>query len=343
MSALKNFTQEQYIEDHSYRRFSKFKTVDEFNSHFEQSMLFHKKRFTKSEYIALNRLRKYAYSENSPDTIGVAWSKIQTVVAATHEKTIFGISRSTFERMLKKAIRLNLVKVRPQFKDNKRQKHNVYTFNRFEELTPEAFEIVEIVPKTNTIDVGNDMKIDTPITLLLELPKLKELNTYSQAKNVIKDMEIDKKIEKEFQKEDTPYHKVRKMIEGLLPEKDAVYKIYGIWLAHTKHLGFEIDFEVCRFAVKKLIQEVKRRKSLELISLENPYGYFNGIVKNMIAVQAQKNIEEIESSYEWFTALRDRKKIAYIENDRVVRKMPDNFKEAYSDNINRSLDDFIFD
>ena len=192
MNALK-----YYAEENNYHLLSKFKTVEEFNNHFEQSMLLHKDKFTKSEYLALNKLRKFAYSEKSPNTVGVAWVRAQKVVAATHKETLhltesFGISRSTFNRMLRKAKKLNLVTVINQYDEHRYKKHNVYVFNRLEDLTPESFGKVEIVSESNTIEASKIEKTDATVTLILELPKLKEKPITYQKEETVNNQKIEK-------------------------------------------------------------------------------------------------------------------------------------------------------
>jgi hypothetical protein len=293
-----------YAEKNLYHRFSKFKTVEEFNNNFEQAMVFHKDKFTKGEYAALNRLRKFAYSEKNKNTIGVAWSKAESVIGET-------VSRSTFHRMLLKAKKLNLITVINQYKKNKYKKHNVYVFNRFTDLTPEKFEIVQ---EKQTNDTTEQVNFDTTRTnLLLELPLLKDLKTYSASESVNVDNNVDKKLEMK----DTPYHQIRKMIEGLLPDKQAISRIYGIWLAQSSKSGIEIDFEVAKIAVKRLILEVKRRYNRELKPLKNPYGYFNGILKNLI------NHESDSEDLDWYKPLKHNQRTYSNRNERAVRPAPE--------------------
>lgn len=157
-----------YAEQNHYDKLSKFQSLKEFNNHFEQAMLHLKDHFTKSEYIALNKLRKFA-----ADISGVAWCKLQRAVAGTHQDDTFGVSRATFDRMLRKAKKLNLITVINQARKNKWQKHNVYVFNRLDEINmPED----EIVSNSHTIDAPESEKIDAPLTInLSELPKEKQV------------------------------------------------------------------------------------------------------------------------------------------------------------------------
>lgn len=159
-----------YAKERNYDLLSKFTDINDFNNNFEQAMIDVKSEFTKSEYIALNKLRKFA-----ANVVGVAWCKIQKAVASTHAYEMIGVSRSTFDRMLRKARRLNLITVINTQKANNYQAHNIYVFNRVDELTLSK-EIGEIVSESHTIDVADDAKIDAAKTTnLSELPLQKQV------------------------------------------------------------------------------------------------------------------------------------------------------------------------
>lgn len=143
-----------YATKNGYNSLAKFKNIREFNSNFEQAMLDVKADFTKSEYIALNKLRKFA-----AEIAGVAWCKLQTAVASTHVSEQMGVSRSSFDRMIRKAKKLNLITVIPQQRANHYRKHNVYVFNRADELAIDG-----IVSDLRTIEVADNANIDVAIT-----------------------------------------------------------------------------------------------------------------------------------------------------------------------------------
>lgn len=180
-------TTSTYAEERNYDMLSKFDSIRDFNNQFEQAMLSLKSVFTKSEYIALNKLRKFAGSAIA----GVAWCKAQKAVAATHMDALIGVSRSTFDRMLRKAASHNLLKVIRQERSNKYRTHNVYVFNR-------ADEVVEIVSKTDTIDVAADVKIDEAIsTNLSDLPLEKQVK--DNIKTPISDSEKESEVQKDVE------------------------------------------------------------------------------------------------------------------------------------------------
>jgi len=180
-------TTNTYAEERGYDMLSKFDSIRDFNNQFEQAMLTIKSVFTKSEYIALNKLRKFAGSAIA----GVAWCKAQKAVAATHMDALIGVSRSTFNRMLRKAASHNLLTIIRQERSNKYQTHNVYVFNR-------ADEVVEIVSKTDTIDVADNAKIDQAISLSLsDLPLQKQVKELKETH--ISDSENEAEVQKDVE------------------------------------------------------------------------------------------------------------------------------------------------
>jgi hypothetical protein len=83
------------------------------------------KLLTKSELIALKRLVRFSAS-----VFGVCNAKIGTIVSATHNNN-FGISRSSFKRMLLKAQEMSLITIHHTF-NNGKQGHSVYVFNCYQ-------------------------------------------------------------------------------------------------------------------------------------------------------------------------------------------------------------------
>ncbi|OLS37912.1 hypothetical protein BTR22_05220 [Alkalihalophilus pseudofirmus] len=111
-----------------FAHLSQFNSIKDFNNNVEKWLCDHKSHFTKSELIALKRLVRF-----SAKHYGVSNAKVQTLVSATHkQKDQGGISRSTFERMLRKAKQIGLLVVNGTTKANGKGKgHNVYVFKRY--------------------------------------------------------------------------------------------------------------------------------------------------------------------------------------------------------------------
>jgi hypothetical protein len=119
----------------NFKHLSKFSSLKDFNNNIEQWMIDIKSSFTKSELIALKRLIRFAAK-----IPGICNAKIQTIISATHEKNeMGGISRSTFERMLRK--------VENTMRYGK-QGHNVYVFNPYvaqEDSSSNEIEVPETI------------------------------------------------------------------------------------------------------------------------------------------------------------------------------------------------------
>lgn len=111
----------------SYAEYSQFKTITEFNTSIEMFLADHKQDFSKGELIAFKRLTKYAAKY-----YGVANAKIGTFVKTINEKLNgYGISRRTFERMIRKAEGFGILVKIHTVKAKGGQGHNVYIFQEF--------------------------------------------------------------------------------------------------------------------------------------------------------------------------------------------------------------------
>jgi hypothetical protein len=117
----------------NFKEYSKFKNLKDFNNNIEMFLAEHKEDFTKSELVAFKRLVRF-----SAKFVGVANAKIGTLLKAINEKANgFGVSRSTFERMLRKAKSLGILTVENTRKIKGGKGHNVYVFNTIEVLKRE--------------------------------------------------------------------------------------------------------------------------------------------------------------------------------------------------------------
>lgn len=134
------------IEEFSH--LSQFKDIKDLNNNVEMFLSIHHKDFTKSELIAFKRLTKYMAKVK-----GVANAKIQTLVKATHTigGLFGGVSRSTFERMLRKAKKLGILKVENTTKLKGGKGHNVYILQRFDALKEEKLTHCENEAKPCTV------------------------------------------------------------------------------------------------------------------------------------------------------------------------------------------------
>ncbi|WP_458353201.1 hypothetical protein [Peribacillus frigoritolerans] len=123
----------------NFKEYSKFSSIKEFNNTIEIFLTDHKKHFTKGELVAFKRLVRF-----SAKYVGVANAKIGTLVKAINEKVNgFGVSRSTFERMLRKAKDLGIVSIVNTKKSKGGKGHNVYIFNTIDVLKKRKLKYCE--------------------------------------------------------------------------------------------------------------------------------------------------------------------------------------------------------
>ena len=145
----------------AFQHLSNFKSLKDLNNNIEQILLDYKTAFTKSELIGLKHLLQFCAKVK-----GVATARICKLISATFKDGKVGISRRTFERMLKKAEELGILTIKNGERWNGSQTSNIYVFNRYETVkkhaeiqSNQASEVVEIVPESNTTGVPEQEKL----------------------------------------------------------------------------------------------------------------------------------------------------------------------------------------
>ncbi|GAE34997.1 hypothetical protein [Halalkalibacter akibai] len=111
----------------SFTHLSQFTSVKEFNESTKQVLQLYRDQFTKKEQTALLTLIQY-----SVKYFGICNARIDILVAAANsDKT--SLSRTTFERMLRKAKALDILSIHSTIREKKGgNSHNVYVFHRFD-------------------------------------------------------------------------------------------------------------------------------------------------------------------------------------------------------------------
>ncbi|WP_209121706.1 hypothetical protein [Alkalihalobacillus sp. BA299] len=112
-----------------FAHLSEFHSVKEFNESMKQVRKLYEYHFTKGERIALLTLIQYSVKKH-----GVCNARIGKLVQAAQAHN-GGISRSTFERMLRKAKKLGIISIHHTIRQKGGYSHNVYIFHRFDGAT----------------------------------------------------------------------------------------------------------------------------------------------------------------------------------------------------------------
>lgn len=120
--SIKTSTIEAFVD------YSQFNHLEEFREHVTLWMVDYRNHFTRNEQIAFQRLILFA--EKVP---GVCNAKIGTMLKSIYEERgeLGMISRSSFKRMLQKAIKFGIITVYETVRKNGSQFSNLYIFNRY--------------------------------------------------------------------------------------------------------------------------------------------------------------------------------------------------------------------
>lgn len=236
-----------------YKQLSQFRDLKDFNNHFEQWMLDIKDNFTKSQLIALKRLVRYSASIQ-----GVCYAKIQTIVAATHKLSEMGsISRSTFERMLRKAKQFGLIEVINTKSKSGRQAHNVYVFQPYK-----SYNSTDAIKN----EVAKGEKIEVPkesIILSKTSNQLIDLRTNKRVRNNSPEF-VSSWVNKEFAK-----------LASYFMQPKEVNELWRISFIHGKQFNLCSGdvVEVALDSFKALISKLKAKRII------NPMGYYSNTIK----------------------------------------------------------------
>lgn len=237
----------------NFAHLSQFRDLKDFNNNVEQWMVDIKEEFTKSELIALKRLIRF-----SAKVPGVCNAKIQTIVAATHDGTI-GISRSTFERMLRKAKALGFIEVHNTSKRGY-QAHNVYVFIPFP-ISEKATNFTKEVARNENIDVPN-----------------KTVNP-SESINLLINKRIDDTLDHTYVSNRVP-KRFTALVKCFFDDAKIIEEYYRMYRISTHYLtGYNSDdlLDIGLDSFKQMIRALKRNKVRK-----NPYAYYYGVLQRKL-------------------------------------------------------------
>lgn len=112
----------------SYKDYSNFTTLKDFNNQIEMFLAVHKEEFTNLEFVLFRRLTKYCAK-----IYGVSNASIRTILHAAMELDLNGesVSESTFHRMKRKAMKLGILESKETKRDNNSQSANLWIFKRY--------------------------------------------------------------------------------------------------------------------------------------------------------------------------------------------------------------------
>ena len=253
-----------------YIHLSNFRDLKDFNNNFEQHMVDFKASFTKGELIGLKRLARF-----SVVVPGICNAKIQTLVAACNE--LGEISRSTFERMLKKAKEFGIVQVINTQKGNGKQGHNVYVFNQYKQAdSPISGSEISLSPSN-----------DVPKPAIIDAPK-ESINLSKTSK--IKDNKRNQSLPVEFVSDNVP-EDFTKLAGYYFDKASTIEKLWSkVNIAAYKYC-FEQDkvlaLEVGLTSLKQTVRALKVKK------VRDKFGYFYGVLMKKFEVKYFEELTDL--------------------------------------------------
>ncbi|UTR12102.1 hypothetical protein MM300_07370 [Evansella sp. LMS18] len=162
----------------NFSEFSKFQSIEEFNTHIRQWLDFSGSVFTKGELIGLTRLVRYCVK-----VVGVANMKIGTILRTIHEEFDGnGISRSTFKRMIGKAKGIGMLTVMELSREKGGQSSNLYIFHPCPENI-ETSRSQKGPPPEKAFKATTQQKTSPPSSVS-EPPSREQLNHHKTNKNL---------------------------------------------------------------------------------------------------------------------------------------------------------------
>lgn len=260
-----------------FKRLSQFRDTKDFNNNIEQWLVEVKKEFTKGELVALKRLIRYACK-----FAGVSNAKIQTIISATHEGSI-GISRSTFERMLRKAKKLNLIVVHNTKRGNF-QGHNVYVFQCYQSKI-DIRKQNDVVKKTK-IDVPN--KTNNPF-------ETNSQNINKRNKDVLINNQRENVkylgLNAEFVSERVP-SVFTNFVKCFFDNAEIIEELYKMYtISVSKLTSVYKDSELLHEGLEAFKQTIR---SMKLGKVRNMYAYYYGTLQKKLDNLYYGLIEEIQ-------------------------------------------------
>ncbi|WP_078430531.1 hypothetical protein [Alkalihalobacterium alkalinitrilicum] len=275
---------EQYI------RYSQFSNLQEFNVSNKKALDIHGHHFTKGERIAFDILTRF-----SVKVLGVCNARICKLVQAC-QITQGGISRSTFERMLRKAKSLGIISILHTVRETGGYAHSVYIFNRFD--TPNNEQLTEGKNSQNPHPPTTNLCKNRQETHLVETKTLKDKDLRQH-----KVKKIDQKNMNELDHTFVPDSIPPLFVQTVKPFFNRVTEICGLWNRA------QMAYRSAKFAQDALIhtllptivhafkQTVFRYKQNRIQSEFIPYFY--GTVANLLTVEKRKMVAEKAQWGQW--------------------------------------------
>ncbi|TCP20770.1 hypothetical protein EV207_1497 [Scopulibacillus darangshiensis] len=249
-----------------FEHYSQFQSIEDFNETMGMYMACFGDQFTKGERKALYQLTRFCAK-----VPGVSNIRLCKLLAYANQSE--PISRSTFERALRKAAKLGMLTIHHTCRKEGGYSHNVYVFNRFD--------------GASDVQLTKGARPEKP-----DESKAEETKSSPEAINLFKTNNKD--ISKDVRLEDLdesycPNHIPNNFIKAAKPfyGADGIYQLWGTVLTASRRQSLDGPIEhylpVVISAFKQTVFQYKKGK------IKNSFkAYFHGTLVGMLAVEARK-------------------------------------------------------
>ncbi|WP_216830607.1 hypothetical protein [Alkalihalobacterium elongatum] len=273
-----------------YKPYSQFRTLEEFNVSNKKALEIHGHHFTKGERIAFDVLTRF-----SVKVLGVCNARICKLVQACQDIS-GGISRSTFERMLRKAKSLGIISSIHTVRETGGYSHSVYIFNRFDTPNNEQLTSREHNKKPQQSKAGEGKKQQE--THLVETKTLKDKDLRQEQVKRIDHVDMNE-LDVSFVPDDIP----TPFIKAVKPFFNRAKEICELWnraqIAYrsarfTKDTTIETLLPTIVHAFKQTVYRYKQKR------IQTSFmPYFYGTVSNLLTVEKRKIVAVEKQWGQW--------------------------------------------
>ncbi|WP_085522178.1 hypothetical protein [Tuberibacillus sp. Marseille-P3662] len=276
-----------------YQHFSQFTDVPSFNRTIKQFLDHHGEAFSKGERLAFTIL-----TQHSVKVVGVCNARIAKLVAAGHHKHKEGPSRSTFERMLRKAKQLGILSTHHTVRAKGGFSHNIFVFQAADAPSDE-----HLTERDGSIDNRCDADHDSSTaekTSFFQAPKEKDL------KNVIENVkshDLDAAQTKWTDLDHTfvPSNIPEDFVAVVKPFFAHAHEIFKLWgkaqqAYRSYHFNMPLEWHVSTViqAFKETVFHYKRR-AIRTSFVQ----YYYGVLRGLFAVEKRREFYEKHPEWNW--------------------------------------------
>jgi len=264
-----------------YSHLSEFTSIPQFNETIKQQLATHSGQLTKGELLAFNMLTRFSIKK-----VGICNARICKLVAAAQSEK-GGISRSTFERMLRKANQLGILTIHHTTRQKGGFSHNVYIFHR--------------IDGTHTQKLTERPQQKKPATAAVQNPKTSDEAISFKTK--IKDKELRPITLETLDYTFVPSYVPSEFTKTVKPFFDHAKEICQLWdraLIVYRSLKFEDPIEyffpIIIKAFKETVYHYKRQK------IKTSFiAYYYGTLAGMLTVENRKIFAQPSRLSQWMT------------------------------------------